>query len=48
MRKEYHIPTIEVVVLIGSSPMMAIEGSKDYWHAPERVAPVPQGGVKAF
>ena len=36
MRKEYHIPTIEVIVLELEIPI-ALAGSKDYGPAPERL-----------
>lgn len=36
MKKIYHIPTIEIIVLRGEKPFMALAESKWYWHAPQR------------
>jgi len=39
MRKQYHIPMVEIMVMKGIYPMMAIAESKEYWPAPERREP---------
>jgi len=36
MKKIYHIPTIEIIVMRGEYSLMAIAESKEYWPAPAR------------
>ena len=48
MKKTYHIPTVEVIVLRGVYPLMDIAGSKEYHPAPRNPHAMPAGGTKVF